>query len=241
MSSSVLDEEQFEPSKKKGPNFKPTEDTELCKAFVAASEDAVVGTNQKGDVFQKKIWHKYCQLIKNYNQNYKASLEYRTPKSCFNRFKRLSKLALKMIGIKNVQPKKSGDNGEECERLCKKAFCDRNDKDKGLVDTVWNCVIFLEDKPKWKSWQMNEKDDDDEKTPRPIGNKKAKQLAEDRKLLESIVSAGEKTKEAVEEAKHKEKTALISELRSSMSKVGNSMDLMVAGTCCCLLASPIKS
>jgi len=35
----------------------------VCKAFIAASEDPFVGTDQKGKDFQKKMYEKYRELL----------------------------------------------------------------------------------------------------------------------------------------------------------------------------------
>jgi hypothetical protein len=51
----------------RGPRFSPMEDMEICKAFIATSEDATVGTDQKGADFQKKMHDNYSTLLKNYN------------------------------------------------------------------------------------------------------------------------------------------------------------------------------
>ena len=118
------------------------------------------------------------------------------------------------------------------EKLCKKTFCKRHPKDAGLVESVYQCKLFLEDKPKWRTWETNAsgqgEDNEPGKVPRPVGNKKAKQMAADRALVEKILLTGEKNKEESEERKKEEKNGLISDIRSSMAKVGDSMDVMVA-------------
>jgi hypothetical protein len=61
----------------KGPNFTPTEDLELCKAFIAASEDATVGTDQKSTDFKVKMFEIYCSLIDEQNESFGTSYMYR--------------------------------------------------------------------------------------------------------------------------------------------------------------------
>ena len=46
-------------SKKRGPSYTKTEDLLVCKSFIRASEDSIIGTSQKGREFKKKQ-HNVC-------------------------------------------------------------------------------------------------------------------------------------------------------------------------------------
>ena len=49
--------------KQRGPNFKLTEDIQICYAWVGTSEDATVGTNMKTTEFKEKYHNRYATLI----------------------------------------------------------------------------------------------------------------------------------------------------------------------------------
>ena len=53
---------------KKGPNMAMPEDVEMAKAFVATSEDNIVGQNMKSAEFKGKMLVNYNELVKKYNR-----------------------------------------------------------------------------------------------------------------------------------------------------------------------------
>ena len=72
---------------KKGPNMTMAEDVELAKAFVATSEDSIVGSNQKSADFKAKMLQNYNKLISTCNRAYHQSYTTRkNQNSLFNRF-----------------------------------------------------------------------------------------------------------------------------------------------------------
>ena len=52
----------------RGPSKSVVEDMELCKAFVAASEDVIVGSGQKDAAFKTKLNENCNILIKEHNK-----------------------------------------------------------------------------------------------------------------------------------------------------------------------------
>ena len=130
-------------------------------------------------------------LVTEHNKAMNTLHENRTRDALFNRFKKLSRIVFKLIGIMETAPKFSGDNSQEkYDELCKKTFIERFPEDSGFLDTVWNCQSFLRDKPKWRSWQKKEIEDEEQRKAekkRPVRNKKVKQLEKDRQLVEATV------------------------------------------------------
>lgn len=215
--------------RKRGPNFTVNEDVLICMAFVAASEDAAVGTNQKSADFKKRVHELYIALVTDSNNKAKTTYNFRTALSVFNRFKRLSKLVLKFIAVEEMSQKPSGDNGEELyAQLCRKTFIDRYPSEVNMVEHIVSAAEFLRDKPKWRLWQTSEDSREQEHKQqmkaRPTGNKKAKQMEHDLKLVEKLIGSDEKKEEVKQSAKDK----LLKEVGLSMSKVGGTMDVIVA-------------
>ena len=66
------------------------------------------------------------------------------------------------------------------------------------MDSVWNCMQFLQDKPKWKVWQKKEEEDNTKKTKRPLGSEKAKQMSKDCELVEKLTVSDDKKKQSSE-------------------------------------------
>ena len=89
--------------RKRGPSMSNAEDDILCKAFVAASEDPRVGTWQKRADFKKRALEVHIALVTDHNSKLRTECTtQRTANALFTRFKRLSKLVLKLIGTNLV-------------------------------------------------------------------------------------------------------------------------------------------
>jgi hypothetical protein len=52
----------------RGPNWTAIEHKLLCQAFIATSEDPIVGTDQKGAKFQEKMHVNYKKVVANHNR-----------------------------------------------------------------------------------------------------------------------------------------------------------------------------
>jgi len=106
----------------RGPGMTLTEDVKLCKAFIATSEDPIVGANMKDSGFKSKLNENYHVLLKEYNRAYGTTYAKRTNvSSLHNRFKKISRLVLKLIGIEAAMGTiPSGDNDAEiCYAKCR--------------------------------------------------------------------------------------------------------------------------
>ena len=97
---------------KKGPNMTMPEDVEMGKAFIATSEDNIVGSNMKSSEFKAKMLINYNGLITKYNRLFSQQYVLRSNQnSLFSRFKSHSRMILKMIGIEETMgDPPSGDN-----------------------------------------------------------------------------------------------------------------------------------
>ena len=140
----------------------------------------------------------------------------------------ISKLVLKLIGIEDQTKKPSGDNAEELFlESVKSTFVDRYPEEVRYLENVLVAKDFLSDKPKWSSWQSKENSEGTTvKKPRPTGNKKAKQMEQDRKLVEELLATDEK-KRTDSDSRKGVKEDLIMNIGQSIGKVGSSIDIMV--------------
>jgi hypothetical protein len=120
----------------RGPNWTQQEHLLLCKAFVATSEDAVVGSDQKGPEFIEKMHELYCTLIGQHNNENGTRYNERKSTSNFNHFKKFSKYALKYIAIKEAagDPPSRDNDKQEWLAACKETFNDRYPEAKNLLD-----------------------------------------------------------------------------------------------------------
>ena len=179
----------------RGPRWAVAEDSELCKAWIATSEDATTGANQKGATFKAKFLLNYTHLLKEYNKTMGTHHEVRTAGSCHNRFSRLSRLVLKFLAIEEQMGKPpSGDTDREIyDTKCKDVFLQRHPDAANILDSILVCKELLCQHPKWKSYQTEEETDAkrqaETKKARPQGSKKTKQMEADRKMIEQIVTA----------------------------------------------------
>jgi hypothetical protein len=157
----------------RGPNWTQAEHLLLCKAFVAASEDPVVGTDQKGNDFQDKMHEAYKQLLENYNSDNGTRYSERKSSSNFNHFKKFSKYMLKYVGIEQSagDPPSGDSDREEWLQGCKDTFCERYPEGKNLLDSLLYCQEFLQESPKWEAFERKK----EENKKRPVGTKKTKQ------------------------------------------------------------------
>jgi len=213
---------------KKGPNMTMSEDIDMAKAFVAASEDNIVGCSQKSADFKAKMLDCYNTLIAKHNRVYHQNFPVRkNQNSLFNRFKGHSRLTLKMIGIEETmgEPPSGDADREKFNQMVKDTWSKRNPEDARLCDTIWNMRIALGKHPKWRKFQGDEDASDEAKKKkreanklRPEGTKKAKTAAADKKLIQDLVSTA---------AEGNKKSQV-----SYMDKVTCSLGVMSKGECC---------
>jgi hypothetical protein len=153
--------------------------------FVRASEDATVGCNQRTNQFNAKFWDEYKNLIKIANDRMGTSFGFRTKASAYNRSKKMSRFALKLIGCeKSAGDPPSGDTGkEEWEKSVRKIFVTRNPDGKNMVENIYMVKIFLQDFPKWQAYEEEDTANAAKKRARPEGTKKAKEKKADQQFV----------------------------------------------------------
>lgn len=211
---------------KRGPSYQMTEDLVLCKAFIATSEDPVVGTNQRSGDFKNKFHLNYVSLIREYNDGYGTAYGDRNGLSALNRFKKMSRFVLKFIGTEeSAGDPPSGDTGrEEHDKLVKETYLSRYPEAVNMVEAVIHCKDFLINSPKWRTYQQGEEESAETKKrerERPVGTKKAKEKKADHELVRQCLSVAE----SVEKPKKKK---LRQKKEEFMTKVGASLDVVVA-------------
>jgi len=210
---------------KKGPNMTMPEDKEMAKAFVATSEDNVVGSNQKSADFKAKMLLNHNDLVTKHNRLFaQQRVLGSNQNSLFSRLKGHSRMALKMIGIEETMgdPPSGDSDRERFNQLVKDTWTKRNPDDAKLVETIWVMRIVLSKHPKWRKFQTDENASDEAKKKkheaneaRPEGSKKAKQAEKDKKIIESLASSVS--------------VASKSANKEAVTKVGNSLDFLSKG------------
>jgi hypothetical protein len=171
----------------RGPNWTAIEHKLLCQAFIATSEDPIVGTDQKGTEFQEKMHVNYKKVVADHNRANGTSYHERKGTSNYSQFKKLSAAVLKYIGVEdNAGDPPSGDNDKAVFlEACRDTFGDRYPHFKNLLDSVLYCKDILQQCPKWEKF---EKKNETQKKKRPQGTKKAKQEKSDEKLVKRVLS-----------------------------------------------------
>jgi hypothetical protein len=207
----------------KGPNFTPIEDFELCRAFVAASEDANVGTDQKSADFKLKMFEYYCKFINEYNDNFGSSYVLRQGHSNYQRFKKISKFALKWIGIEESAGDPPSGDTEKILWLkgIRDTFLERHQDGKNILENVLYCKEFLQQSPKWRSFEESAEGDGN-KRKRPAGTKKSKQMKADLEVIQKLTGSTKQKKK-----KEKNMKKHLKAQRNFMQDASNGMSALV--------------
>jgi hypothetical protein len=205
----------------KGSKFTPMEDLELCKAFIAASEDGTVGADQKGSDFKLKMFELYCKLIDEHNRVLGTKYQYRMGHSNYLRFKKISKFTLKYLGVLEAAgDPPSGDNDRvEWLKEIKETFLQRNPDAKNVVENILFCKEILEKSPKWRPFEEGNEDQAASKKNRPAGSKKQKQMKADLEIVKKITGQSKE-----ETKKDKRLHQLQRAQKTFMGQVGGGME-----------------
>jgi hypothetical protein len=148
----------------RGTGYSRTEDLLMSRAFIAASEDPIVGNAMKGTKFMAKMHSAYVVLLseqEKFEASRLASLagnevsgtppefySRRKPESIYDRFKgTISPRVMKFLGIKKTLPRESGWNDENYYHACKESYELRYPK-MGKVDDLRACVDYLSETSK---------------------------------------------------------------------------------------------
>ena len=186
-----------------GPGYTNVEDILVCKAFIAASEDPIVGSHQKGKNFKAKMHKLYSDLIKEQAAADQALLsrssaatqeEYMkqgvgriypdcTVNSVYNRFKgAITPKVMKFMGIQETTDVGTGRNLDDHQKACLELFKKR----QGHTFDFLPHYHYLKDKNKFSTFCT--KTEEEAKGKWPTGKKRAKQAEADSKLVKAIVS-----------------------------------------------------
>jgi hypothetical protein len=187
----------------RGAGFTVVEDLVVCKAFIAASEDPIKGTSQKGHTFVATMHNSYVVFIQEQEARDRADYarassvlraeqplpqvySRRNGLSIYKRFKlNISPRVMKFIAIEKVTKMESGWDDEMFYDTCKSSYSKRHPK-WGNFDDLRRCKEYLEGKPKFSDFRKLI--DLGEKNRPPVGNKKAKQAESDKKLIAQLLA-----------------------------------------------------
>ena len=211
-------------------------DFQLAQAWVQASQDPIIGTNQDGKSFWQTIKANFMKLSKTNEERSISSLQ--------SRWSDINKKATKFNGtyLQLKRLNRSGFNEEKYLEEALKLYKEETSEDFPFL-SIWH---YLKDKPKWTVNKMKKKeapkkgndekkpvatatssgsgdsgdivdvspvDDDEDYAARPIGQKKAKQL---RDAAQRQVEADEKAAQAMQSRAETHKLQLEFKLFNSM-------------------------
>jgi hypothetical protein len=192
-------------NRRRGTGYTRNEDLIVCKLFIAASEDALNGTSQKGYVFKLKMHLFFVQYLVEQEQldalRYSSTLKLstdlenippvydrRNSHSIYTRFKEiLSARVSKFLGVEKTTLMESGWDKERFYMAVKYNFEQKWPR-LGNPDDIRHCVEYLKDKPKWHAfYDANNSCDDENHHKRPIGQKKEKALMKDKSMVKQVI------------------------------------------------------
>ena len=201
-------------SKKRGPSYTKTEDLLVCKSFIRASEDSIIGTSQKGREFKKKQHQEYLKLIAEQqridqamydrgSESFRQALgpptiyHQRTPDSVYSRFKdTIAYRTLKFVGVQETTEQPSGTNDNDYFDICN-AIYQRRYPLLGNFNDYRQCLEYLKDMPKFRTYrQMVEDSEENSKKKRPTGRDKAKQQAADVQVVKKAIAENKEAEAA---------------------------------------------
>jgi hypothetical protein len=196
---------------RRGPGFSTVENLLICKAFISASEDPIVGRSQKGKVFKSKMFAQYNKLVEIqsvYDRTMMANSSsatrqvyvaatgnaggsglypIRKENSVFERFtKKIAPEVSKFMGVLETTPKDSGTTDEDHYITCLTVFQQRY----GHAFEFADCQKYLETKAKFTLYRQKSSDEEQQKKEnetRPVGNKAAKKAKQDAALIKQCL------------------------------------------------------
>lgn len=167
-----------------GAGYMPIENLLVCKEFIAASEDPIIGANQKGKAFKQKMHAMYSTLTDKqaaYDRTMMAQISTGTcsslvkegisprhydswsPDLVFDWFKnKISHEVSKFIGVVDTMPEDSGTNDEDHFNDCLVPFDAQYSQEFDYI----KCYKYLKDKVKYSSYllKVEEEEKDKEKS-----------------------------------------------------------------------------
>lgn len=186
---------------KRGPVYTAAEELMACKAFIAASEDAQVGTSQKGKIFKNKMYKFYDVFLVEQERREAQRLssgkmkffvpsainvfDRRSPDAIYDRFKMVSHKCSKLLGIESTTTWESGWDQAKFDAAVNYHLEQKWPK-LGSASDIRLCFDYLKGKPKWNSFVDSQVTGND-KHQRPIGKKKDKMIIKDKSLIKEVV------------------------------------------------------
>ena len=221
------------PAVKRGKSYTKVEDLLNCRAFIMASEDAVVGTSQKGREFKSTHHKEYVRLLDQQekedqtvfdrsSESYRSSMggsppvyHRRTPDSVYTRFKDvIASRTMKFIGIEQTTDKPSGTTDDEYFDLCNATY-QRRYPSLGNFADFRQCKEYLADSPKFFSYKKMVEDEAAARKARPKGRDKTKRKEADEQLAKKVLE-NEKSATAPPVSVQNQVIDLISDLGGNM-------------------------
>lgn len=173
---------------KRGPVYTACEELLACKAFIATSEDAQVGTSQKGKVFKDKMYKLYLiflveqekrdsqrlSAVKFNNLVLAPAVVYDrcSPEAIYDRFKIVSHKCSKLLGIEATTTWESGWDQSKYDAAVNHHLKQKWPK-LGSASDIRLSFDYLKGKPKWNAF-MDAQVTGTNKHKRPVGKKKTK-------------------------------------------------------------------
>ena len=176
----------------------------VAKAFIATSEDSIVGVSQKGAQFFAKMQANYTDICKEQeahdreeflhysrrglDSNVQPPVTYslRSVDLLNKRFKVfLAPRVMKFMGVESTMEMPSGTTEKDIYELCKEAFMKRYCQ-FGNPDDWKMALDYLKSKSKFKSYN-NRMRADELRVVRPTGNKKSKKIELEKKVSDEVL------------------------------------------------------
>jgi hypothetical protein len=190
-------------NRRQGTGYTGNEDLIVCKSFIAASEDALSGTSQKGFIFKQKMYSFFLQYLSEQEQldylRYSSLLKHTGPENTLPVYDRrnatsihtrfndhLSLRVSKFMGVEKSTNMESGWDTERFYYAVKYNFEQKWPR-LGNPDDIRHCVEYLKDKPKWHSYHLGNITSETPNHKRPSGQKKEKSLLKDRELVKATI------------------------------------------------------
>jgi hypothetical protein len=164
----------------RGRSYTSIEDLLICQSFIGVSENAIVGTSQKGAVFFKSMYDLYLTKIDKLplHQTGGFTLPRRNVTAIKDRFGNVARSVTKFFGIVKTTPMPSGQNPEMHLQMCVSFYKDRMKHNFVHLD----CYHYLKDQAKWKAYSAGQDKHGFDNVERPLGKRSALKLQQ----LESV-------------------------------------------------------
>jgi hypothetical protein len=167
--------------KTRGPGYSPTEDVVICQAWIAASENPLVGCSQKLSTFVSVMHEAYLTFIVAAERQ-KGTQPRRSPTAIHTRFKEIMRMCTKLHGVIKTTTIQSGMTDEDHFRFCLDLYKDRFNES---VYDMQEPYKYLASKAKLNSSAVA--NGEVPPLPRPFGKKKAARICKKEKQVTQVL------------------------------------------------------